>query len=102
MLLADRDVRYIERYRSWNEGFGVRQFGKGSSMKGQLLTRVRRRDLFCLMTAGAVAAATATLVPVVGPVEAEPLGSDNKRKARYQANSTEVQEFYRVNHYPAQ
>ena len=70
-------------------------------MKGQLLTRVRRRDLFCLMTAGAVAAGTTALLPVVGPVEAEPLGSANKRRARYQANSTEVQEFYRVNRYPA-
>jgi hypothetical protein len=70
-------------------------------MKGQLLMRVRRRDLFCLMTACAVAAGTATLVPVVGPVEAEPLGSGNKRRARYQAHSTEVEEFYRVNRYPA-
>ena len=66
-------------------------------MKGQLLTRVRRRDLFGLVTAGAVAAGTTALVPV----EAEALGSDNKRRARYQANSTEVQEFYRVNRYPA-
>ena len=67
-------------------------------MKGQLLTRVHRRDLFRLVTAGAVAAGTTTLEPVA----AVPLGSDNKRKARYQANSTEVQEFYRVNRYPAQ
>ena len=70
-------------------------------MKGQLLTRVHRRELFRLVTAGAVVAGTAALVPMVGPVAAEPLGSDNKRRARYQANSTEVQEFYRVNRYPA-
>jgi hypothetical protein len=67
-------------------------------MKGQLLTRVRRRDLLRLVTAGAVTAGTATF----GPVAAEPLGSDNKRRARYQGNSTEVQEFYRVNRYPAE
>ncbi len=66
-------------------------------MKGQLLARVRRRDLLRLVTAGAVTAGTATF----GPVAAEPLGNDNKRRARYQANSTEVQEFYRVNRYPA-
>jgi hypothetical protein len=71
-------------------------------MKGQLLTRVYRRDLFRLVTAGAVAAGMVTLEPVVGPAAAEPLGNDNKRRARYQASSTEVQEFYRVNRYPAQ
>ena len=66
-------------------------------MKGQPLT-MRRRDLFRLVSAGAMVAGAAT----VGPVAAEPLGSENKRRARYQANSTEVQEFYRVNRYPAQ
>jgi hypothetical protein len=70
-------------------------------MKGQLLTRVHRRELFRLVSAGAVAAGTATFVPIVGSVAAAPLGSAEKRRARYQANSTEVQEFYRVNRYPA-
>ena len=82
-------------------GFCVHLFGKGSSMKGQLLTRVHRRELFRLVTTGAVAAGTATLVPIVGSVAAEPLGSAEKRRARYQAHSTEVREFYRVNRYPA-
>ena len=77
-------------------GFDVRLFGKGSFMKGRLLARVHRRDLLRLVTAGAAAAATATS----GPVEAEPASSAQKRRARYQANSTEVQEFYRVNRYP--
>ena len=67
-------------------------------MKGQLLTRVHRRDLFRLVTAGALAVGTAPLESAA----AAPLGSDNKRRARYQANSAEVQEFYRVNRYPAQ
>ena len=31
---------------------------------------------------------------------AEPRTSADKRKARYQPNSKEVQEFYRVNRYP--
>jgi len=65
-------------------------------MKGRLLTRLRRRDLLRLVTAGAAAAGTATF----GRVAAEPASSAKKRRARYQANSTEVQEFYRVNRYP--
>jgi hypothetical protein len=76
--------------------FHVRLFGKGSFMKGRLLARVHRRDLLRLVTASAAAAATATS----GPAEAEPASSAQKRRARYQANSTEVQEFYRVNRYP--
>ena len=69
-------------------------------MKGQPLTRVHRRDLFRLVTAGA-AAGTVTLVPQLEPAAAEPFGSAEKRRPRYQANSTEVKEFYRVNRYPA-
>jgi len=94
----------VERYPKRETGgsfhvrlnFDVRLFGKGSFMKGRLLARVRRRDLLRLVTAGAAAAATATS----GPVEAEPASSAQKRRTRYQANSTEVQEFYRVNRYP--
>jgi hypothetical protein len=88
----------VERYRSWNvvSAFTFVYSGR-VLMKGQLLARVHRRDLFRLVTAGAVVAGTAALEPVA----AESLGSDNKRRARYQANSTEVQEFYRVNRYPA-
>ena len=72
-------------------------------MKGQLLTKgtapltkLRRRDLLLLVAAGASAAGTAT----VGPVAAETASRAQKRRARYQANSAEVQEFYRVNRYP--
>jgi hypothetical protein len=65
-------------------------------MKGQLLTSLHRRDLLRLVTAGAAAIATTT----VGPVAAESASRAEKRRARYQANSTEVQEFYRVNRYP--
>jgi hypothetical protein len=65
-------------------------------MKGQLLTKLRRRDLLRLVTAGASAAGTAAF----GSVAAEPASRAQKRRARYQANSAEVQEFYRVNRYP--
>jgi hypothetical protein len=39
---------------------------------------------------------------MVAPVAAaaEPASSSDKRKARYRADSAEVQDFYRVNRYP--
>jgi hypothetical protein len=61
--------------------------------------KVRRRDL---MRFGIVLTAAATSTAVIRNVPAaEPTGSVDKRKARYQANSAEVQNFYRVNRYPA-
>jgi hypothetical protein len=59
---------------------------------------MRRRDLLSAMTAGVAIAAVAP----VDKVKALPANVDEKRKARYQANSPEVQEFYRVNRYPPQ
>jgi hypothetical protein len=67
-------------------------------MNGQLLIAVHRRDLLHFAVAGAVAAATATMA--ADAVAAQPPNSPDKRKARYRANSAEVQEFYRVNRYP--
>jgi hypothetical protein len=63
----------------------------------RIKTIVRRRDLlrFAIVSAGAAAANAG----VPGPSAAIELG--DKRKARYQANSTEVKNFYRVNKYPA-
>ena len=60
---------------------------------------IRRRDLLRLAIAGAGTAAATTLVP--DPAAAAPVNLSDKRKARYQANSPEVREFYRVNSYPA-
>ena len=57
---------------------------------------LRRRDLLRAMMAGVALAA----VVRVDDVEALPDNVDEKRKARYRANSPEVQEFYRVNRYP--
>ena len=67
-------------------------------MKGQLLTTVHRRNLLFFVAAGAVAAATGTAAPEA--LAAEPESRAEKRKARYQADSAEVQDFYRVNRYP--
>jgi hypothetical protein len=60
---------------------------------------VHRRDLLRLAIAGAGAVAASTVVPETAA--AKPVNLNDKRKARYQANSPEVQEFYRVNSYPA-
>jgi hypothetical protein len=60
---------------------------------------VHRRDLLRLAIAGAGAVAASTVVPETAA--AKPVNLNDKRKARYQANSAEVQEFYRVNSYPA-
>jgi len=48
--------------------------------------------------AGAGAAATSGVV--AEPAEAKPVDLNDKRKPRYQANSAEVRNFYRVNSYP--
>ena len=55
----------------------------------------RRKFLGVLIGSGAVAATP--LAPALADTESDA----DKRKARYQANSPEVQDFYRVNRYPA-
>jgi hypothetical protein len=73
----------------------------GSSMGERSQSMTRRRDLLRAVAAGlAVAAVGAVTVGITAaPAETETAG--DKRKARYQANSAEVQDFYRVNRYPA-
>jgi hypothetical protein len=68
-------------------------------MKERPKTMVRRRDLLSLVVAGAGAAAVSSVTP--GPAAAKPVDLKDKRRARYQANSAEVRNFYRVNSYPA-
>lgn len=62
---------------------------------------VRRRDMLRAMTTGvAVAAANAVSLGPAAAAETDAETVKEKRKARYQANSAEVQDFYRVNRYP--
>jgi hypothetical protein len=68
-------------------------------MKERLKTNIRRRDLLSLTIAGVGAAATSTVMPAT--VATKPVDLRDKRRARYQANSAEVRNFYRVNAYPA-
>jgi hypothetical protein len=67
--------------------------------KTQNKTRVARRDFLRALGAGAGAAATA-VAPLAGVARADSETNDEKRKARYKADSAEVQTFYRVNRYP--
>jgi hypothetical protein len=66
---------------------------------GQRLDRtLGRRDVLRALT-GAAVAATASTAPRA-PAAADSETNSEKRKARYQANSPDVQTFYRVNRYP--
>ncbi|SEF10667.1 hypothetical protein SAMN05444161_8457 [Rhizobiales bacterium GAS191] len=61
---------------------------------------IRRRDLLLTVGAGVGLAVRSGVLP--DQAAAAPVPINEKRKARYQANSAEVQNFYRVNRYPTQ
>ncbi len=65
-------------------------------MDEQRSSMIRRRDLLLAVTAAG--AATALGAAPTPPTPAE--RRRDKRKPQYQANSPEVQTFYRVNKYP--
>jgi hypothetical protein len=60
---------------------------------------LRRRDVLRALGVGAGAAATAS-VALVAQTSGRNAIADEKRKARYRADSPEVQTYYRVNRYP--
>lgn len=66
-------------------------------MSEQREALMRRREVLRVMTAGVAVAAVGRL----DEAEALPPDAVEKRKSRYQANSPEVQDFYRVNRYPS-
>jgi hypothetical protein len=59
---------------------------------------IRRRDLLRVVIAGVGATAASTILPE--PASAKSVDMAYKRRARYQANSAEIRNFYRVNSYP--
>jgi hypothetical protein len=63
-----------------------------------LASDLGRREF--LRTLGVGTAAAAAHTPFAGPAAADTESNDEKRKARYQPNSAQVQTFYRVNRYP--
>ena len=67
-------------------------------MKERPKTTVRRRDLLGLALAGAGAAVAEAVT--AESAAAKPVDLKDKRRPRYQANSAEVRNFYRVNSYP--
>jgi hypothetical protein len=66
-------------------------------MKLDLKSKLGRRKFLHALGAGVT---LATVAPLATQVVADTENNDERRKARYQANSTEVQMFYRVNRYP--
>ena len=66
-------------------------------MKRERKTTLGRREFLRTLGAGATVAAT----PLADEARADTESNDEKRKSRYQANSPEVQTFYRVNRYPS-
>jgi hypothetical protein len=66
-------------------------------MKADFEKKLPRRDFLRLAIAGAAVAGP----QLAEPAQAAPIDTKDKRRARYQANSAEVRNFYRVNAYPA-
>ncbi len=62
---------------------------------------VGRRDFLRALGAGAGGVAVTVSGPLVQEAAADSESNDEKRKARYKANSSDVQAYYRVNRYPA-
>ena len=67
-------------------------------MKERPKRMVRRRDLLGVVLASAGAAVAGSATPE--PAAAKSVDLKDKRRARYQADSAEVRNFYRVNSYP--
>ena len=67
-------------------------------MRQDSKAQVDRRDL--LRVLGISASAAVTPAALVTEAQADSESNDDKRKARYNANSADVKAFYRVNNYP--
>ena len=67
-------------------------------MKQDSKAKVVRRDF--LRVLGVSAGAAVTPAVLVSEAHADSENNDEKRKARYKADSADVKAFYRVNHYP--
>jgi hypothetical protein len=68
-------------------------------MKRRLNPVIGRRDILRGFAIGTVVAAASATQPL--PAAADTENATEKRKARYRADSPEVQTFYRVNRYPS-
>ncbi len=68
-------------------------------MKQDSKAKVGRRDF--LRVLGVSAGAAVTPAVLISEAHADSENNDEKRKARYKADSEDVKAFYRVNHYPS-
>ncbi len=68
-------------------------------MKQQDKSKLGRRDFLRAVGAGAGLAVTTAAPLATGAAASE--SDAEKKKARYQANSTDVQTFYKTNRYPS-
>ena len=68
-------------------------------MKQDSKAKVGRRDFLRVLGAGAGAAITPAVLVTEAHADSET--NNEKRKARYKADSADVKAFYRVNHYPS-
>jgi len=69
-------------------------------MKPEPKTKLGRREFLRALGAGAGVAA-ASAAPLATQAVADSETNDEKRKARYKADSPSVQTYYRVNRYPS-
>jgi hypothetical protein len=69
-------------------------------MKSESKPKLGRRDFLRALGAGAGVAAVSA-APLAGSAAADTETNDEKRKARYKADSAEVKTYYRVNGYPS-
>ena len=68
-------------------------------MKTEPKANLARRTFLRALGVGAGVAATPTVLATRAAADSE--NDDEKRKARYKADSDEVKTFYRVNRYPS-
>jgi hypothetical protein len=69
-------------------------------MKPEPKTKLGRREFLRALGAGAGVAAVSA-APLATQAAADSETNDEKRKARYKADSASVQTYYRVNRYPS-
>ncbi len=69
-------------------------------MKSEPKEKLGRRDFLRALGAGA-GVAVASAAPLAAPAAADTENNDEKRKARYKADSASVQTYYRVNRFPS-
>ena len=68
-------------------------------MRTEPKANLARRNFLRALGAGAGVAATPAALVTAAKADSE--SNDEKRKARYKADSAEVKTFYRVNRYPS-